>query len=149
MLHTSPFLLFDGICADAMSFYQQCLGGELTLTKVADTPMKAQFPTEKHDRIIYAQLKNGAIDISAADWMASPTLEPQPGNTFSIYLVGETADELQTVFDKLSDGADKDPRTFIELRDMPFGVYGQFTDKFGVGWVFKGGEKRNLGLCQI
>ena len=137
MLHCTPFLLFDGNCAEAMTFYKNCLGGELTLTKLGDTPMKAQFPIEKHDRIINAQLKSAAIDFSATDWMASPTLEPRPGNTFSIYLVGEGYGELNAVFEKLSQGADKDKRTFIELRNMPFGTYGQLTDKFGVSWIFK------------
>jgi len=140
MLHCTPFLLFNGNCAEAMTFYKDCFGGELILTKLGDTPMKAQFPTEKHGRIINAQLKSGAIDISATDWMASPTLEPKQGNTFSIYLVGTTPDELKTVFDTLAGGADKDKRTFIELREMPFGTYGQLTDKYGVAWIFKGNK---------
>ena len=141
MLHTTPFLLFNGNCAEAMNFYKDCLGGELTLTKLADTPMKEQFPVEKHERIIYAQLKNDAIDLSATDWMASPKLEPKQGNMFSIYLTGETYDELKTVFDKLSAGADKDTRTFMELNDAPFGIYGQFTDKYNVSWIFKGDKR--------
>ena len=52
MLHCTPFLLFDGNCAEAMTFYHQCLGGELTLTKLGDTPMKDQFPLKKHNRMI-------------------------------------------------------------------------------------------------
>jgi PhnB protein len=142
MLYCTPFLLFDGNCAEAMTFYQECLGGELTLTKLGDTPMKDPFPSEKHNSIINAQLKSGAINFSATDWMASPMLEPKQGNTFSIFLVGNTHDELKTIFDKLAKGADKDKRTFIELHDMPFGTYGQFTDKFGVAWIFKG-EKQS------
>jgi PhnB protein len=141
MLRTTPFLLFDGNCAEAMTFYKDCLGGELTLTKVGDTPMKQQFPPEKHNRIIYAQLKNNQIDLSATDWMASPRLEPVQGNTFSIYLTGETYDELKSVFDKLSVGADKDNRTFMELNDAPFGIYGQFTDQYKVSWIFKGDKR--------
>jgi PhnB protein len=141
MLHCTPFLLFDGNCAEAMTFYQECLGGDLTLTKLGDTPMKDQFPTEKHQRIIHAQLKSGAIDLSATDWMASPSLEPKQGNTFAVYLVGGAYDELKAAFDKLAQGADKDKRTFMELRDMPFGTYGQFTDKYGVSWILRG-EKR-------
>ena len=108
MLHTTPFLLFDGNCAEAMTFYQHCLGGQLTLTKLVDTPMKEQFPPEKHDKIIYAQLKNDMIDFSATDWMASPLLEPKQGNTFSIYITGQTYNELKSAFDKLAIGADKD-----------------------------------------
>jgi len=34
MLRATPFLFFDGNCAEAMTFYQKCLGGELTLTKL-------------------------------------------------------------------------------------------------------------------
>src|SRR5690348_4774237 len=54
MLRSSPFLLFDGNCAEAMTFYHACLGGELTLTKLGETPMKDGFPPEKHERIINA-----------------------------------------------------------------------------------------------
>ena len=45
MTKLPPFLLFDGNCAAAMTFYQSCLGGNLILTKVEDSPMKDQMPT--------------------------------------------------------------------------------------------------------
>jgi uncharacterized glyoxalase superfamily protein PhnB len=48
MLGLTPFLLFDGNCTDAMHFYQSCFGGDLILTRLADTPMKAQMPPEQH-----------------------------------------------------------------------------------------------------
>jgi PhnB protein len=136
MLRCVPFLLFDGNCAEAMNFYHQCLGGELTLTRLADTPMKAQFPPEKHNRIINAHLKSGALEISATDWMASPAFDPIQGNTFAIFVIGEMYDELKTVFDKLREGAEQE--RLQELHDMPFGIYGQFYDKFGVQWIFRG-----------
>jgi PhnB protein len=141
MLRSTPFLLFDGNCAEAMTFYHECLGGELTLTKVGDTPMKDQFPPEKHERIINAHLKSGSIEISATDWMASPVLEPLQGNTFAIFVVGESYDELKPVFDKLAGGANK--QWFQELHDMPFGTYGQFFDKYGVQWIFRGSKTKS------
>jgi PhnB protein len=128
--------LFDGNCAEAMTFYHECLGGELSLSKVGDTPMKAQFPAEKHGRIINAHLKSGAFEISASDWMASPAFDPVQGNMSAIFVVGTEFAELKAVFDKLAVGAD---RTHLqELRQMPFGMYGQFYDKFGVQWIFVG-----------
>ncbi len=139
MLYCMPFLLFDGDCAEAMTFYQQCLGGELALTRLGDTPMKDQFPPEKHGRIINAHLQSGAIAISASDWMASPALEPKQGNTFAIFVVGGAYDELKTVFDKLSEGASVE--WFQALHEMPFGTYGQFFDRFGVQWIFKGDKR--------
>lgn len=141
MIKTVPFLLFDGNCAEAMSFYHECLGGELTLTKLGDTPMKDLLPPEKHGRIINAHLKSGGVEISATDWMASPEYDPQYGNIFAIFVVGEGYDELKTVFDKLSAGAQKN--RFQELHDMPFGTYGQFYDKYGYQWIFRGDPKVN------
>ena len=136
MLRCTPFLLFDGNCAEAMTFYHECLGGELTLTKLGDTPMKAQFPKEKHDRIINAQLKRADLEISATDWMASPALEWKQGNSYAVFVIGGPFEELKEVFDKLATGAEKE--RFQEMHEMPFGMYGQFYDKYGVQWIFKG-----------
>jgi PhnB protein len=140
MLQVTPFLLFDGNCAEAMTFYQKCLGGELTLTKLGDTPMKDQFPPEKHNRIINGHLKSGLIEFSATDWMASPALEPKQGNMFALFVIGGTYDELKAGFDKLKEGANKE--WFQELHNMPFGSYGQFFDKYDVQWIFKGEKKK-------
>ena len=139
MLRCTPFLLFDGNCAEAMTFYHQCLGGDITLTKLGDTPMKDQFPKEKHNRIINAHLVSGSIEISATDWMASPSFDPIQCNTFAIFVIGGAYQELKTVFDKLAQGAEKE--RFQELHDMPFGMYGQFYDKYGVQWIFKGDKQ--------
>lgn len=140
MLRTTPFLLFDGNCNEAMKFYHKCLGGELTLTKLGDTPMKNMFPKEKWERLINANLKSGGIEISATDWMASPEFEPKQGNTFAIFVIGGKYEELRVVFDKLAEGAEKD--RFQELHDMPFGTYGQLYDKFGIQWIFKGDKQK-------
>jgi PhnB protein len=129
-----PFLLFDGNCAEAMNFYHDCLGGELTMTKLGDTPMKDQYSANKHDRLINARLLSGQIEISATDWMASPEFDPVQGNRYAIYVNGETYNELKIVFDKLRDG-DNNYR-LKELNEMPFGIYGQFYDKYGVQWIF-------------
>jgi PhnB protein len=58
---------------------------------------------------------------------------------FSLFIIGGTYNELKEVFDKLSEGANKE--RFQELHDMPFGLYGQFTDRYGVRWIFKGDKK--------
>lgn len=138
MAKLSPFLLFDGHCAEAMEFYRACLGGELELLKVGDTPMKAQIPPALHGRLAYAHLKSGNLEISATDWL-HPTRKPHPGNTVALYINDASFQDLKAIFDKLSVGADKD--LLDELRDMPFGSYGHLADRFGVHWFFRG-EKR-------
>jgi PhnB protein len=138
MLTVMPFLLFDGCCAEAMEFYKSCLGGELTLTKVGETPVKAQTPPEKHSRVAYAHLKSDSIELSATDWL-HPTRTPKQGNTVCIYLTGGTYRELKHVFDKLA--VDAASELLDELREMPFGTYGHLADKFGVHWFFRAEQK--------
>ena len=135
MIRFTPFLLFDGNCADAMQFYQTCLGGELTLTRLSETPMKDQFPPEQHHKITYALLASGAVEISATDWL-HPTHQRVQGNTTAIYVTGDGYEELLPIFEKLRDGADTE--FLVELREMPFGIYGRFTDRYGVEWFFRG-----------
>jgi PhnB protein len=138
MINLTPFLLFDGNCAEAMTFYRSCLGGDLTITKMSDTPMKDQLPPALHEKVAHARLKNDKIEFSATDWM-HPVRKPKQGNTVCMYINGGNYDELKQVFDKLAEGADKD--LLDDLQDMPFGSYGHLADKFGVHWFFHGERK--------
>ncbi len=106
MINLTPFLLFDGTCVKAMTFYQSCLGGELAITKVKDTPTKDQTPSEHHNKVVHAHLKSGAIEFSATDWL-HPTRTPKQGNTVCMYINGGKYNELKPIFDKLSAGADE------------------------------------------
>jgi PhnB protein len=135
MINLTPFLLFDGNCAEAMAFYQSCLGGELTITRVADIPMKDRMPPEKHQRVTYARLKNGAIEFSATDWLHA-TRTPRQGNTVAMYINGGKYQELRAIFDRLRMGADD--ALLDDLREMPFGTYGHLADRYGVHWFFQG-----------
>lgn len=135
MLRLTPFLLFDGNCAEAMEFYHSCFGGDLNLTPLGETPMKNNFPEAQHRKITYASLKSQAIEFSATDWL-HPTRKPQQGNTTAIYVTGDQPAELRRIFDGLSSGADRE--LLVDLREMPFGLYGRLTDRYGVEWFFRG-----------
>jgi PhnB protein len=133
-----PFLLFEGNCAEAMQFYRSCVGGELEITLLRDTPMKDQAPAHLLDKVAFAHLASGAVEISATDWQ-HPTRVPRHGNTVGLYLTGGTFAELSAVFDQLAVGAD--PDLLDELKDLPFGAYGHLADRYGVHWFFRG-ERR-------
>ena len=135
----TPFLLFDGNCAEAMTFYQSCLGGDLAITRAADTPMREHLPPEHHAKVVHAHLKNRGAELTASDWL-HPTRSPRQGNTVCIYLSGGTYAELREIFDKLAVGADD--ALLDDLRDTPFGTYGHLADRYGVHWFFRG-EKRS------
>ena len=131
----TPFLLFDGNCAEAMAFYHSGLGGELTLTKLGDTPMGDNAAPELHHKVAYAHLKSRDIEFSATDWMHE-TRRPRQGNTVAMYVTGGPRSDLKEIFDHLSIGAD--PDLLDDLQILPFGMYGHLADKFGVHWFFRG-----------
>jgi PhnB protein len=135
MTTLTPYLLFDGNCQQAMEFYQSCFGGELTLTKVKDTPAKDQMPPVQLNKTINARLKSGNLEVSASDWLRLDRT-PVRGNTACLYLSGGTLQELKVLFDSLSKEVDvTDP-----LKEMFFGIYGALNDKFGVRWMFTAKE---------
>ena len=138
MTTLTPFVIFNGDCAEAMAFYHSCFGGELTITKVSDTPMKHQMSPDKHHKVAYARLKSGPIEFSATDWL-HPTRTPKQGNTVAMYVNGGDYPELRAIFDKLAIGADQS--LLDDLRDMPFGTYGHLADRYGIHWFFQGGKK--------
>jgi PhnB protein len=132
MTHLTAYLLFDGNCQEAMEFYKACFGGELSLTKVKDSPAKDHMPAMQQSKTINARLKSGNIEFSASDWLRLDQTRVH-GNTVCLYLSGGTFLELKALFGKLSEGAEiTDP-----LTDIFFGVYGALNDRFGVRWMFQ------------
>jgi PhnB protein len=131
MTTLTPYLLFDGNCHLAMEFYESCFGGELTSTKVKDSPAKDMMPPVQQEKTLNAQLKSGNLAISASDWLRLDETRVA-GNTVCLYLSGGSYQELKALFEKLSEGAEvTDP-----FRETFFGFYGALNDKFGVRWMF-------------
>lgn len=137
MTALTPYLLFDRNCRSAMTFYQTCLGGDLTLMLVRDSPMKDAMPASQHEKVLNARLKSGSIEISASDWLR-PDRSRMVGNATCLYLNSETFQELSTLFARLADGGEvTDP-----LKEMFFGAYGALNDRFGVRWMFHSSPTR-------
>jgi PhnB protein len=131
MTTLTPYLLFEGNCRQAMEFYRSCLGGELIVTAVNDTPAKEKMPASQHNKVLNARLRGSNVDISASDWLR-PDRKPVRGNTSCMYLNGGTYEELQSAFEKLAEGGEvTDP-----LTRQFFGTYGALNDQFGVRWMF-------------
>jgi PhnB protein len=111
-------------------------GGELAATKVKDSPARDFMPSFQQEKIANARLRNGQLEISASDWLR-PAQTPIRGNTVCLSLSGGTLEELKTLFERLSDGAEvTDP-----LKEQFFGTYGALSDKFGVRWMFQTNKK--------
>lgn len=136
MTDLTPYLLFDGHCHEAMEFYKSCFGGELTVTKVKDSPVKDSMPAVQHEKVIHARLRSGHVEVAASDWLR-PDQTPIRGNTVCLFLNGGTLRELKALFERLSEGAE----VTDSLKELFFGTYGALNDKFGVRWMFQTDKK--------
>jgi PhnB protein len=130
MAQLNPYISFKGNCREAMNFYKDCFGGELTLQTMGESPMAAQTPPEKKDSIMHSTLmKDGQVFLMASD-MAD---EGATGGPISLCVNCSSEEEINTFFSKLSEGA---KITHPLKTEFWGGTFGQLTDKFGINWMF-------------
>lgn len=125
-----PYLNFEGNCNEAMNFYKECLGGELLIQTVAESPMASQMQQEMQDFVLHARLEKGNIIIMASDTMDKNMTR---GDMLTLMIQCDSDDEINTYFSKLS----ADGTVSMPLAKQFWGAtYGQLKDKYGVSWSF-------------
>lgn len=133
MAQLNPYLQFNGNCREAMGFYRDCLGGELWVQTVGETPMAQETPAELHDRILHSQLGGGGMVLMAADAMGEQG--PGQGGPVTLCLNSEDREEIKAYYAKLAVGA----TVTQPLIETFFGLYGALTDQYGIAWMFQAG----------
>jgi len=124
----NPYVNFDGNAREAMEFYRDVFGGELTVNTfgewgnddpaVADKTMHAQLDTER------------GFTLMASD--TPPGMELSMGSNITISLSGEDGDELRGYWDKLSSGG----TVTMPLEKQMWGdEFGMCVDRFGIPWM--------------
>jgi len=127
----NPYLRFAGNCREAMEFYKECLGGELKIMTMRESPAAAQVPEEMKDRVMHAVLTKESIVLMASDMMGAE--KAVTGNTLTLAIMGRETEEIKPYFTRLSQGGTMKH----QLEKTFFGMYGDFTDKFGIDWMFQ------------
>jgi PhnB protein len=129
MTKLNPYLNFNGKCREAMTFYQECLGGELIIQKISESPMAAQLPSEAGNTILHSSLTNDYIVLMGSDMMGAGLVK---GNDVTLCLHCSNEEEITAFFDKLSNGG----HVRTPLHQTFWGAtYGELTDKFGMNWM--------------
>lgn len=129
MTQINAYINFNGQCREAMNFYRQCLGGELNLQKISESPMAAQLPSQKGGNILHGTLVSNAIVIMASDMCYPGFIQ---GNNVNLCLQCSSTEEIEDFFNNLSQaGIVRTP-----LHQTFWGAtYGEFTDRFGINWI--------------
>jgi PhnB protein len=124
----TPYLSFDGNAKQALEFYKEVLGAEVTGVQ---TFGEADYPTppEANDRVMHAQLKKGNISLMFSDTF--PGQSTVVGNNITLTLEPESEEEIQHLYDALR----KNGKPLNELEDTFWGAkYARVQDQFGIIW---------------
>jgi PhnB protein len=128
-MQIQAYLNFDGRCREAFTFYQQVLGGQLTMETHGESPMREQTPPQWHDRILHARLVVGDQELMGSDSPPDRHATPQG---FAVSLNLADLGEAERIFAALSAGGSVQmplQETFWANR------FGMCTDRFGVPWM--------------
>ncbi len=123
------YLTFNGNCREAMSFYRDCLGGELHFQFVGD-PVEDELPKEIENLVLQASLIGPGFRLYATDLAGEQHL--QTGNTISLFLDTDDRDELYLIFNKLALGGE---HIQPPMKNAWGSIVGELKDQFGHQWI--------------
>ncbi len=136
MKEINVYLGFAGKCREAMTFYKECIGGELNMQTVGESPVAKQMPPGMEEQIMHSTLVKDGVAIMATDMGKG---KPVEGNTVAICVQCSSAEEIQSFFSKLSEGGKVDD----PLKEQFWGdTFGALTDKYGKHWMFNYSKKQ-------
>ncbi len=131
MMTIQPYLFFDGRCEEAIAFYRQALGAEVTmLMRFRESPAPAgAVPPGAEDKVMHASLRIGTAMLMASDGrcLGKPAFQG-----FALSVDAPDVAGAEQMFAALADGGSV---------QMPLGKtffspsFGMVTDRFGVGWM--------------
>ena len=129
-----PYLSFRDTARQAMEFYQQVFGGELTLSTFGEYGMDGPMA----DQVMHAQLETPAgFTLMASDMPPGMPYTP-PNGTVTVSLSGDDED-LRGYWEKLAEGG----TVAMPLDKQMWGdEFGMCTDRYGTPWMVNIGQPR-------
>jgi PhnB protein len=124
----NPYISFADNARQAMEFYRDVFGGDLTANTFGEYGAAEGADA---DKIMHAQLETPAgYTLMASD--TPPGMPRSEGSSISVSLSGDDAEELRGYFAKLSKGG----TVTMPLEKQMWGdEFGMCVDRFGVTWL--------------
>ena len=130
-MRLNTFLNFGGNCEEAFRFYEQHLGGSITMlmrrAESSDRPPETWPGWEQ-------SIQYGIMNIGETELMGSdvPPARFQPMRSVYLSLTAGDAAEAERLWGVLADGA----QIFMPMAETFFATrFGQLRDKFGTSWM--------------
>ena len=127
-MRLTTYVNFAGTCAEAFRYYEQHLGGKITVTMThGESPQPSQLGPEWKNAILHASIELGGTTLLGAD---IPNAEPMRSAYLTLSVDSDA--EAERIFTVLSDGG----RALMPMIETFFATrFGQVRDRFGVNWM--------------
>jgi len=129
-MRVEPYLFFEGRCEEALAFYRQALGAEITmLMRFKESPDPGMCRPGTEDKVMHASFRIGDTTMMASDGRCE---EPSAFRGFALSISLTDEAEAERYFAALSDGGQVQmplTKTFFSPR------FGMVADRFGVSWM--------------
>jgi len=125
-----PYLMYQGNCEEALEFYKEAIGGELTIVNRYDNPAM-NAPADYQNKILHARLEFQGGAIYASDVFPGQAVKKTSGDVSITLIFNEDLEKTKTVFNRMCEGG---------TLGMPFEKqfwgdwHGSLTDKYGFNW---------------
>jgi PhnB protein len=127
-LHT--YLNYGGNCEQAFRFYEQHLGGKITMIMThGQSPDQRNVTPESKNAILHARMTIGNTELLASD---VPVNRFEPMRSAYLSLTVESIEEAERIHALLSDGG----QIFMPMQETFFAFrFSMLRDKFGTSWM--------------
>jgi len=129
-MRLNTFLNFGGNCEQAFRFYEQYLGGKITmLMRRAEQPDQPVTWPGWEQSIQYAIITIGETELMGSD-VAPERFQPMRSAYLSLTV--NSADEAERIYTLLSDGG----QVLMAMEETFYAVrFAMVRDKFGTSWM--------------
>jgi len=132
-MNVEPYLFFDGRCEEALDFYREKLGAEISMMmRYSESPEPCDpnmVPPGWENKVMHATFRIGNSNVMAADGKC----EGQPKfDGFSLSLTVPDTKTADRMFAALADGGEVQMPLTKTFFSPSFGIV---ADRFGVSWM--------------
>lgn len=130
-MRISPYVSFNGNCADAVAFYEKAFNVKADIMRYKDTPPEKGYPIPvgTENLVMHAQFEIDGQIVMLCDM--PPETPVKIGENIAIMAEFDSVDKAKAAFGALKDGGE----VCMEIQETFWSkCFGSLTDKFGIYW---------------
>lgn len=139
MAQINAYLTFAGNCREAMSFYRECLGGQLTFQTIGELFLSDNLPCQIKEAVLHATLINDFMVLMGSDMVGDEGLVK--GNAVSLMLHCSNENETRSYYKKLASGG---AATYPPENNYHGNLFGVLIDRYGHHWLLSCNSTNNI-----